>query len=93
MPAVKEIEAIVSGRVTGVLFRDFVRRRARRLGLVGTVENQPDQTVRVVAQGGESSLRPLISYLERGSLWSKVEKVEVIWREPTGEFGGFRIIY
>ncbi|MBI2100491.1 MAG: acylphosphatase [Candidatus Vogelbacteria bacterium] len=93
MSEVREIEAVVSGRVTGVLFRDFVQRRARRLGLVGTVRNQPDQTVRVVAQGNELSLRQLISYLEQGSLWSKVEKVKVSWREPIGEFTGFRLIY
>lgn len=89
----KEIECLISGRVTGVLFRDFVRRQARALGLSGTVENLPNQTVRAVAQGDELSLRQLISCLERGSFWSRVEKVEVVWREPAANFNGFRIVF
>lgn len=93
MPEVKEIECLVRGRVIGVMFRDFVRRQARRLGLTGTVQNLSDGSVRVIARGDESSLRQLVSYLERGSLWSKVEKVEVNWRQPTGEIDSFRITY
>lgn len=89
----KEIECLVSGRVTGVFFRDFVQQQASKLGLLGTVENLPGRTVRVVAQGDESSLRQLISCLERGSFWSRVDKVEVVWREPAPEFNGFRILY
>ena len=87
------VESIVRGRVTGVMFRDFVRRKARRLGLLGTVQNLADGSVRVVAQGDESSLQQLISYLEQGSLWSKVEKVEVVWFvSRRSQFDDFRII-
>lgn len=94
MSEIKEIECLISGRVTGVMFRDFVCRKARRLGLSGTVQNLPDHNVRVVAQGDEASLQQLISYLKRGSLFSKVEKVETIWREPIRAGGEkFQIIY
>ena len=96
----KEIECLVRGRVTGVMFRDFVERRARQLGLVGTVENlsvgqagRVDQSVRVVAQGETKTLREFISYLERGSFLSQVDKVEVFWREPGGGLENFHIIY
>lgn len=91
----KEIECLISGRVTGVLFRDFVRRKALSLSLAGTVKNQTDGRVRVIAQGNESTLRQLISYLEQGSFWSKVEKVEVAWREPVAaeKLSDFRILY
>ncbi|MEK7208831.1 MAG: acylphosphatase [Patescibacteria group bacterium] len=98
MTEVKEVECLIYGRVTGVMFRDFVCRRARQLGLAGTVQNTADRAVRVVARGEELSLRRLVSYLEQGSLWSKVEKVEVVWRAPaTGggqnESKDFQIIY
>jgi len=89
----RAIECLISGRVTDVMFRDFVCRRARRLGLVGTVENTPIRQVRVLAQGDEASLRQLISYLNRGPLFSKVGKVETVWREPTSGFKSFKILY
>ena len=97
MSEIKEIECLIYGRVTGVMFRDFVRRQARRLGLAGTVQNTADRAVRVIARGEVSSLQRLIGYLKQGSLWSKVEKVEVLWRAPVvGEYrttGDFQIIY
>ncbi|HEY4524437.1 MAG TPA: acylphosphatase [Candidatus Paceibacterota bacterium] len=97
MSEIKEIECLIYGRVTGVMFRDFIRRQARRLGLAGTVQNTADRAVRVIARGEASSLQRLIGYLKRGSLWSKVEKVEVVWHAPAaGEcwaIGDFRIIY
>jgi len=94
MSEIKEIECSIIGRVTGVMFRDFVCRQARRFGLIGTVQNQPDRTVRVVAQGDETSLRQLISELNRGSIFSNVEKVEVIWRAPIrASEKKFKIIY
>lgn len=91
----KEIECLISGRVTGVMFRDFVRRKALSLTLAGTVQNQTEGRVIVIAQGDESVLHQLISYLEQGSFWSKVEKVEVAWREPAAaeKLSGFRILY
>ncbi len=89
---IKEIECRVSGRVQGVMYRDFVCRRGRRLGLVGTVENLTDGTVRVVAEGEELALRELIKRLWRGSLLARVEAVEVAWREASGTIDGFRMI-
>ena len=47
----ERLEAIVSGRVQMVMYRDFTARFARRLGLVGEVKNLSDGTVRVIAEG------------------------------------------
>ena len=52
----KRILAIVSGRVQGVMYRDFAARTAKKLSVVGEVENQKDGTVKVVAQGEEKNL-------------------------------------
>lgn len=89
----KEMECIVSGRVQMVMFRDFATRRARRLGLAGTVQNLPDGSVRVIAQGTEDKLIKFIELLKKGSILSKVEKVQVVWRKPDAGFDGFKIIY
>lgn len=89
----RQIECIVSGRVQGVLFRNFVRSKARRLGLVGTVENLPDGTVRVVAQGDESDLKRCVENLKQGSVFSRVDAVDEKWSEVKQAFKDFRIIY
>lgn len=41
----------IFGRVQGVFFRDFVQRKAKELNLSGWVENEPDGTVQIVAEG------------------------------------------
>jgi len=88
----KEIHLIVSGRVQGVLFRDYTRRKAKKLGLFGWVKNLPDGTVEIVAQGEEEHLKEFLKKIKRGSLPSKVERVNVEWREPRNTFESFEMI-
>lgn len=88
-----EIHCIVSGRVQMVMFRDFVQRRARILRLTGTVQNLPDGTVDVVAQGNKEDLERLIDKLHKGSILSRVDGVIIEWREPSQSFDGFKIIF
>jgi len=88
-----EIEAIISGKVQGINFRSFVKRKADNLWLNGVVKNIPDFKVRVIAQGAEDKLEKLIEYLWKGPFGAKVSDVSVSWREPTEDFQGFRIIY
>ncbi len=89
----KGIECVVTGRVQLVMFRDFVKRNARSLGLVGTVQNLSDGSVEVVAEGDEKNLLKLIGVLYHGSLLSRVDDVKVLWREPTNVFSNFNILY
>ena len=81
------------GRVQMVMFRDFTRRGALALGLKGTVKNNPDGSVAIVAEGPETALEKLLVRIRTGSLLSKVENVEVEWKEPTGEYADFIIAY
>jgi len=89
----KQLECKIKGRVQMVMFRDFVQRKATRLGLSGTVQNMSDRTVQVVAEGEEDKLQELLSLLHKGSIFSRVDKVEEKLRQPKGEFSGFRIVY
>lgn len=93
MYMLRKIECVISGKVQGTLYRDFVRRKARGLGLVGTVENLPDGTVKVVAEGDESDLRSLIWYLKRGSMFSRVDAVDEKWSDAPQSFSDFQIVY
>ncbi len=88
-----EIECLVVGRVQMVMYRDFAKRKARALGLCGTVENLSDGSVRVVAQGSKEQLEKLITQLKRGPLLAAVEEVQTSWRQPTTTFQNFQILY
>ncbi len=88
-----QITCRITGRVQLVMFRDFVTRRARALGLTGEVENMPDGSVRVVAQGPHAALTELVTHLRRGSLLARVDDVSVAWEEPKQTFSRFVIRY
>jgi acylphosphatase len=89
----KAFEARIEGRVQRVMFRDFARRKAARLGLTGTVENAADGTVRVVAEGKEAALEQFAAWLHHGSPLAKVAQVALVWREYSGQFTSFTIQY
>lgn len=89
----KEIECRITGRVQLVMFRDFVKRKARSLGLVGEVKNLSDGSVYTIAQGEEKKLLAVIEHLKRGSFLSHVENVAVVWKEPIRLYQSFDIVY
>ena len=90
---IKRLECRITGRVQMMMFRDFTTRVSRRLGLTGTVQNVKDGSVKVIAEGEEEKLERLLAFLDKGSLLSRVDKVESFWTEPTGEFSKFNIVY
>lgn len=85
------LDATVHGRVQGVGFRWFVQRTARGLGLVGWIQNQPDGSVRVVAEGPSASLDVLVEQLGQGPAGAVVDRVNAQRGAATGEFGSFEI--
>jgi acylphosphatase len=87
----RRLEAIVRGDVQGVGFRWFVRRQASRLSVVGWVANQPDGTVRVVAEGSPAALARLMGHLRSGPPGAVVRGVDETWLPGTGGFGDFQI--
>jgi acylphosphatase len=89
----KQMTCTVLGRVQMVMYRDFTKRRARSLGLTGWVKNNDDGTVRIVAEGEESKLKALLSEIQKGSLLARVDDIRVSWKEPSGSFSSFSIVY
>ncbi len=89
----EEICCIVSGRVQMVMYRDFAQRKARSIGVVGTVTNLPNGTVEVIAQGTPDQLKSFIEKLHEGSILSRVEDVAVDWRSSRKHFDDFVIVY
>jgi len=92
-PGITTLRVVVKGRVQGVWFRDFTRRKARELGLVGWVRNLPDGTVEVRAAGSEETLRQLLDRLKVGPPGSRVESLEEEWLSTDSEWQNFDIVY
>lgn len=85
------VEVLVSGRVQGVGFRYWVRRRAEPLGLAGAATNLPDGRVEVVAEGPRDGLVELVAALQGDETPGFVRSAQVRWADPVGEPVGFRI--
>ncbi len=87
------LQAIVHGRVQGVNFRYYTRRRACELGLTGYVRNLWDRTVEVVVEGRRTEVQALQAFLNVGPRSAAVTQVETSWPAPTGEFDRFEVRY
>jgi acylphosphatase len=87
----QRLTATVHGVVQGVCFRQTAQREAARLGLVGTVRNLPDETVRVVAEGDAQALEDFLQWLHCGPERAVVERVDIKWQEPRNGLSGFRV--
>lgn len=85
------LSARVTGRVQGVAFRWHTRERALTLGLSGWVRNEPDGSVRLVAEGERKALEALCDWLLIGPPHARVEEREVKWEAVRGGEEGFRI--
>jgi len=81
----------VRGRVQGVGYRVFALREAMRLDLDGSVANERNGTVRVIAEGPRMDLEALVERLAEGPPAALVERVSVRWEPPRGLDTGFWI--
>ena len=87
----KAFKATVSGKVQGVWFRDSTRQEAIKLKVTGWVKNIPGGTVYLEAEGEENNLKYLERWLHIGSPHSRVDRVDLQWREPTNTYLTFEI--
>lgn len=80
----------VSGRVQGVFFRASTRDKAKSLGLIGFVKNQPDGSVYIEACGEVEKLKELVDWCHQGPSQAVVENVETSEISPGG-YASFEI--
>jgi acylphosphatase len=90
--AIKCVQIMVRGRVTGVFFRAATQREAKRLGITGWVRNRNDASIEILAEGEETSIKELVSWAHHGPTAARVEDVDVRYRSYSGEFSDFRIV-
>jgi len=88
---VQRAHAFISGTVQGVNFRAATRAKARALGLTGWVRNLADGRVEAVFEGTPDGLEATIAWCHEGPPAARVDRVEVAWETPEGEFDGFSV--
>ena len=88
----RRVEFVVIGRVQGVCYRASTQDKAHSLGLVGTVQNLSDGSVRVVAEGEQPRLDELVSWCRKGPSFARVDALTPTFSDGTGEFTNFTIL-
>jgi acylphosphatase len=81
----------VSGRVQGVGFRAWTLRRARELGLRGTVSNRADGSVEVEAGGPADAIDRLRQLVSKGPPLAVVKVVQELEPGNTPLPEGFEV--
>ncbi|WP_144662463.1 acylphosphatase [Paenarthrobacter nicotinovorans] len=88
----KRLTAHVTGVVQGVGFRYWTARKADELGLTGTVRNNADGSVELVAEGSAGDIDHMAKWLQSSQAPGRVENVDIDISEAAGGFTGFRIV-
>lgn len=86
-----QLHAIIQGEVQGVGFRATAENFARQLGLGGTVRNQTDGSVELIAHGTHAKLEKLIMML-RQKYGHRIVNIETTFSPFEGRPGIFKII-
>ncbi len=87
------VHLFISGRVQGVFFRSNTRDKAMGVGLTGWVKNHEDGRVEAVFEGEQENVKKMVEWCRKGPEYARVEDMEIIRGEYTGEFKGFSIRY
>lgn len=87
------IHLIFYGKVQGVGFRKFVKRKADEFGIKGYVRNLPDGTVEVVAQGEKEVLNKFLEEIKEGPERAVVEKFSHKNIQQEEKYHEFKIEY
>jgi len=87
----KRVRVLISGRVQGLGFRYWVKRKAEKLGLNGWVRNLNDGRVEAVFEGDKERIERLVERCKEGPSLSRVDKVGVKREEVEG-LSGFDIL-
>ena len=80
----------VTGRVQGVSYRAWVRRRADALGLAGWVRNEPDGSVSALLEGPGDVVEGMIAAMRSGPPAARVDGLTALPGALT-EATGFEI--
>lgn len=87
------LTARADGTVQAVGFRYWTVRKAEELRLTGTVRNNEDGSVGIVAEGPQTAVLEFRRWLRSPAAPGRVENVEERVSRATGEFKDFAVVY
>lgn len=87
------LSARAAGVVQAVGFRYWTVRKAEELGLTGTVRNNDDGSVGIVAEGPQAAVLEFRRWLRSPEAPGRVEDVEESISGASGRFRNFRVVY
>jgi len=85
----ERLTAIIHGKIQGVGYRSRVVTIAKAFGLKGCIQNLPDGSVKVIAEGDRSDLERFLNAINVRNALIKVEKVDHGFSQPCGDFSDF----
>lgn len=80
---------VVTGRVQGVFYRNWMIEQAGGLGLQGWVRNRADGSVEAVVQGAHEAVEAIVAQARRGPRAARVGDVMVSDDTPAETLDGF----
>jgi len=86
----KRVHIIYSGIVQGVGFRWAAERAAISVNVTGWVNNLPDGSVEVMAEGQDENIVLMIDKIKK-IMGHNIQATNVTWMDFTGEFKSFNI--
>ncbi|MDD2802506.1 MAG: acylphosphatase [Methylobacter sp.] len=87
----RKVNIVVSGRVQGVYFRAFTRRKAKQLDLVGRATNLADGRVEIIAQGDDEAIAQFITWCRKGPITARVDHIDINELPVAEELHSFEI--
>lgn len=87
-----ELHAIFKGRVQGVGFRWTIADHAKESSLVGTVQNLPNGSVEVYAQGPEEALQDFLQRVQKDAGNAQITNLTTHYKQTTLRFQNFLIL-
>jgi acylphosphatase len=87
----KAAHLVITGRVQGVGYRDWMMKTARNLGLLGWVRNRIDDSVEALIAGDDAAVAAMIEACRRGPSLARVDEVDVEPADAAGVPDGFTL--
>lgn len=86
----KTISITISGRVQGVGFRYYTRKKASECAIVGFVQNKANGSVYIEASGEEIDIDTFTDWCKQGPTWARVLEIKIS-ELPSKQWGAFEI--
>ena len=82
---------VISGRVQGIGYREWMVEKATGLGVSGWVRNRLDGSVEALVAGDTAAVEELLRLCRRGPRMAQVDSIEDELADPPAQFGFRRV--